>query len=248
MLAVITGASSGIGKELAYQLADIGYDLILIARRKDRLKEIQKDLSQKNTDVKIYDYDLQSLEACRLLVNNLKNEVIDIFVNNAGFGTVGSSTTVDTNREFQMIDLNIKSLHYLTKELLEIMKTGMIINISSMASFLPTPLLSSYAATKAYVYSYSRALAYELKKEGRKVMIMTVCPGPVKTEFSEVANASPKMQGITVQACVKSIIKGIKKRKAVVIPSFKMKFLRFLIRFIPERILLGSAYKIQSKK
>lgn len=248
MLAVITGASSGIGKELAYQLAEKKYNLILVARRKDRLEKIKKDLNKNNIEVEIFAYDLQDLQACKKLIANIQEKPIDIFVNNAGFGTVGNSFEVDTSRELDMIDLNIKSLHYLTKEMLKIIKDGQIINISSLAAFLPTPLLASYAATKAYVYSYSLALAYELKKARSLINVMTVCPGPVKTEFNEVANSSPKMKGITVQQCVNSIIRGIEKRKTLVIPSFKMKFLRFIVRFIPNRILLNSAYKIQSKK
>jgi short-subunit dehydrogenase len=248
MFAVITGASSGIGKELAYRFAKKNYDLILIARREERLTEIKKDLEKLNVKVEILKYDLANLESCANLVENFKTKEIEIFVNNAGFGIYGHSITNETDKEFNMIDLNIKTLHFLTKEVVKIMNKGTIINISSMAAFLPTPLLASYAATKAYVYSYSEALRYELFKKEIPVNVMTVCPGPVKTEFNEVANANPKMKGLSVEKCVDSIIKGLDKKSALVIPGFKMKLLKFFIRFTPNWLLLRTSYKIQSKK
>lgn len=248
MLAVITGASSGIGKEIAYRLAKQNYNLILIARRLDRLESIKNDLSEYPISVELLDYDISDLNHCKTLVASLKSNKPDIFINNAGFGVYGDSLTVNTDKELEMINLNIISLHYLTKELIQIMDKGNIINISSMAAFLPTPLLASYAATKAYVYSYSQAVNYELKKNNKQVNIMTVCPGPVKTEFNQVANADPKMKGITVEQCVDSIIKGLNKNKSLVIPSFKMKFLRFIMRFVPTSLILKVSHKVQSKK
>ncbi|MDT8337236.1 MAG: SDR family oxidoreductase [Candidatus Izemoplasmatales bacterium] len=248
MFAVITGASSGIGKELAYRFAKKEYDLILIARREDRLTEIKNNLEKLNVKVEILKYNLSNLESCINLISNLETKEIEIFVNNAGFGVYGHSITNDTDKEFNMIDLNIKTLHFLTKEIIKIMNKGTIINVSSMAAFLPTPLLASYAATKAYVYSYSEALRYELLKKEIPINVMTVCPGPVKTEFNEVANANPKMKGLTVEKCVDYIIKGLDKKRSLVIPGFKMKLLKFLLRFIPNWLLLRMSYKIQSKK
>jgi short-subunit dehydrogenase len=248
MLAVITGASSGIGKEIAYRLAEKNYDLILIARRIDRLESIKKDLSKLPINVEILAYDISDLDKCKLLINHLKTNKPDIFVNNAGYGIYGDSFNTDTSKEIEMIGLNITTLHFLTKELIQFMDSGTIINISSMAAFLPTPLLASYAATKAYVYSYSQALNYELKKSKKDIRIMTVCPGPVKTEFNQVANADPKMKGITVEQCVDSIMNGLKRNKALVIPSFKMKFLRFIMRIVPTSLILKVSYQVQNKK
>lgn len=248
MLAVITGASSGIGKEIAYRLAKQNYDLILIARRLDRLESIKDELSQYPISIELLDYDISDLSKCKSLIELLIIKNPDIFINNAGFGVYGDSLSVNTEKELEMINLNIISLHYLTKELIKIMDKGTIINISSMAAFLPTPLLASYAATKAYVYSYSQAINYELKKKQKPINIMTVCPGPVKTEFNQVANADPKMKGITVEKCVDSIIKGLNKKKALVIPSFKMKVLRFIMRFVPTSLILKVSHKVQSKK
>lgn len=248
MLAIITGASSGIGKELAFQLAQKNYDLILVARDKKKLEIIKVDLKQYKINVNVKVYDLSVLDNCKLLIDELKESKIDLFFNNAGFGIYGYSNHVDTDKELKMIDLNIKSLHYLTKEVLKLMDQGQIINVSSMAAFLPTPLLSSYAATKAYVYLYSQGLRYELKKQSIPINIMTVCPGPVKTNFNQNANASPKMEGIEVDVCVKSIIRGLHKRKGLVVPSFKMKLLKFLLRLTPNAIIVEIAHRIQNKK
>ncbi|MFA7075182.1 MAG: SDR family oxidoreductase [Candidatus Izemoplasmatales bacterium] len=248
MLGVITGASSGIGKQIAYKLAQKKYDLILIARREDRLLEIKNDLQDYGVNINVYAYDLSNLSSCKEMINQLKSYEIDLFINNAGFGVYGHSFNNETAREFDMIDLNIKSLQFLTKEIIKIMKKGTIINISSMAAFLPTPFLSSYAATKAYVYSYSQAVRYELKMSNIPINLLTVCPGPVITEFNSVANASPKMKGLSVEKCVNSIIKGMEKNKPLIIPGIKMKLLKFVIRLTPNWLLLKVAYKVQSKK
>lgn len=248
MLAVITGASSGIGRELAYRFADLGYDLIIIARREDRLLEIKKDLETKAIRVDILLHDLEKLDECEKLFSEIKDKEISVFINNAGYGLYGFSLKNSTEKEFNMIDLNIKSLHFLTKKMSEIIKAGTIINISSMAAFLPTPLLASYAASKAYVSSYSEALNHELKMSNKDVRIMTVYPGPVKTEFNQVANASPKMKGLTVEKCVNDIMKGFKHKKSSVIPGLKMKMLRFFIRFSPKFLLLKASFNIQNKK
>ncbi len=248
MLAVITGASSGIGKELAFQLAEENYDLVLLARREDRLLEIKKALEKLDVSIEILTLDINNLDSCKRVIDYLKDREVNLFINNAGFGLFGESINNDLNKELNMINLNIKSLHYLTKEMLKIMKIGTIVNISSMAAFLPTPLLASYAATKAYVYSYSLALSYELEKKKIPINVLTVCPGPVKTEFNLVANAEPKMKGLDVKKCANIIVKGIKKNKKVIIPGFNMKLLRFFIRFTPNRLLLKISYQIQSKK
>lgn len=248
MLAVITGASSGIGKEIAYRLAERNYDLVLVARREDRLKEIKKEIENNGQKVTILPLDLSDTQSCQNLTDYLKNQDVNIFVNNAGYGIYGESRLQNLSDELKMIELNIISLHYLTREVLSIMKSGTIVNVSSMAAFLPTPLLSSYAATKAYVYSYSQALRYELIQSNVPINILTVCPGPVKTEFNAVANASPKMKGLSVEKCVKSIINGIDKKKPLVIPGFSMKLLKFFIRFTPSCLLNRVSYKIQAKK
>ena len=248
MYAVITGASSGIGKELAYRLSEKGYDLVLVARRLDRLNKIKKDLASKGNDIKLFNLDLHNLDNCSKLMEGISSLNVELFINNAGYGQVGETSSIETSNELAMIDLNIKTLHFLTKKYLEIFSTGIIVNISSMAAFLPTPLMASYAATKAYVYSFSQAINYELKKAKKDIRVLTVAPGPVKTEFAEVANANPKMKGITVEKCVKAIIKGIEKKKKLIIPGTTLKITRLLLRFLPLKLVLHFSYKIQNRK
>jgi len=246
MKALITGASSGIGKELALRLADQGYDLILIARRKERLASIKDACSHVHVD--IFPVDLTDFSQVDELINQLKDIPIDLFINNAGYGTIDHSIKIDTDKELDMIDLNIKSLHKLTKFAIHHMDKGKIVNLASMAAYLPTPKMASYAATKAYVSMYSQALNYELKKLGKNIQVVTVSPGPVKTEFADVAGVKQKMKGMPVEKCVRIILKELKKNKSLIIPGFQMKFLKFIIRFVPKKLLLYSANKFQSKK
>jgi hypothetical protein len=246
MKTLITGASSGIGKELAIQLAEKGHDLILIARRMDRLKQVKE--MYPNRDITLVQTDLNDNEQIESLFKTLNNEKIDYWYNNAGYGQYGYSSLIDTDKEIDMIQLNVISLHKLTKFAIEHMSQGKIINISSLASFIPTPLLASYAATKAYVTSYSEALNYELKTQKIPIKVLTVAPGPVQTEFGKVAGTDQKMKAMPVKKCVKIILKGVDKNKAVIVPGFQMKLLRFLVRFIPKRIILKASLNIQNKK
>ncbi|QWC00033.1 SDR family oxidoreductase [Mycoplasmatota bacterium] len=246
MRAFITGASSGIGRELAFQLAELNYDLILVARRYERLEEIKKQIT--NRDVIIIQSDLNDPDQLSALFKQLKSYEIDLFINNAGFGKVGDSIEIDTSQEIKMIELNIISLHALTKFAIQHMHKGKIVNISSLAAYLPTPKLASYAATKSYVTNYSMALDYELKKLKVPIKVLSVAPGPIKTEFGKVAGVNQKMKGMDVKKCVKKMIKGIENNKKVIVPGFKMKLLKFILHFIPRRWVLASAYKIQNKK
>lgn len=248
MYSLITGASSGIGKEVSYQLADIGYDLILVARRTDHLNIIKNDLVSKGAKVHIFSYDLSLKENCSKLIDDIKEFDVKLFLNCAGFGFVGYSDNKSTSIELSMIYLNIVSLLFLTKEFIKHFNGGIIVNVSSMAAFLPTPLMAVYAATKAYVYNFSVALNYELKKKGSSWKLLTVVPGPVKTEFAEVAHMKQKMKGISASKCAKIIVRGIEKRKELIIPGFSMKLIKFFLRFIPKRFILAVSYKIQNRK
>lgn len=246
MRALITGASSGIGRKLAIELANKGYDLILIARRIERLKEIQ-DMFNKQ-DILIFQTDLLDQNQTKQLLIEINTLKIDLWINNAGFGKVGVSTSIDLQDEMDMIELNIKRLHHLTRFAIDHMTEGKIINISSMASYIPTPKLASYAASKAYVTSYSEALNYELKKQKKNIKVITVSPGPVHTEFGKVAGSNQKLKSMPVEKCVHHILKGINKNKSTIIPGFKMKLLKLFIRFFPKKLILYTAYKIQSRK
>jgi hypothetical protein len=170
-------------------------------------------------------------------------------INNAGFGKVGFFDQIPLKTELNMLELNIMSLHTLTKLFVSTMEKGVILNVGSMAAFLPTPLLSTYAASKAYVVSFSQAVNYELKKQHRNLSVLVLCPGPVATEFGQVAEAQDMgLPGISAKVCASVAIKGILKKKPKIIPSIQMKFLHFIIRFFPTQFILKISYNLQNKK
>ena len=159
MKALITGASSGIGRDMARVLSEMGYDLILVARRKTKLEKLQKELK---TNVEIIPMDISSTYNCMSLYNQVKKQDIDIVINNAGFGVYGEFVNTNIDKELDMIDINIKTVHTLTKLFLKDFKAkdkGYILNVSSSAAFLPGPLMASYYGTKSYVYQLTTAIS-----------------------------------------------------------------------------------------
>lgn len=250
MYALITGASSGIGAQIARGLAKKEINLILVARRKDRLEDLKKELQALYPiDIVVKCLDLSNQENCHKLHQETLNYDIELVVNNAGFGKVGFFDTIPLESEIEMLNLNILSLHVLTKLFVSSMKKGVILNVGSMAAFLPTPLLSTYAASKSYVVSLSQAINYELKKQKRDLHVLVLCPGPVATEFGKVAEAGNLgLPGISAETCARVAIKGIFKKKPKIIPSFSMKFMHFIIRFFSTRMVLALSYKVQCKK
>ena len=246
--ALITGASSGIGRDMARVLSSMEYDLILVARRKDRLEELKNELK---TDVQILPYDISVYENCISLYNEVKDQDIDILINNAGFGIFGDFLSIDLEKELNMIDVNIKSVDILTKLFLKDFKEkdkGYILNVASSAAFLPGPLLSSYYASKAYVLRLTEAIYEELRREKSNVYIGTLCPGPVDTEFNKVANVRFSLKGLTSEYVAKYAIKKMFKKKLIIVPGTIMKLARFGERFMPEKMLLKIAYSQQKKK
>ena len=247
--AVITGASSGIGTEFAKRLAKEGYPLILIARRKERLEEIAKSL---DTTCEIITADLSIMEECKRVMDELKDKNIEIFINNAGFGYCGETLNIETETELNMIDLNIKAMHLLSKLVLEKMTkqgSGYLLNVASSAGLLPAgPYMSSYYATKAYVTSYTKGVAEELRRAKSSVYIGCLCPGPVDTEFNKVANVEFALKGITANYCANYAITMMFKRKITIVPALKMKALVVLSRFLPSGLYIRIAAKQQRKK
>lgn len=247
--AVITGASSGIGKEIAKRLSKEGYKLILIARRKDRLEELASTLS---TECVLLNVDLTDANVCEELMQELEQYAIDIFINNAGFGYCGESFNVDTDTELNMIDLNVKTMHLLTKFVLKkMMKVdkGYILNVASSAGLLPAgPYMSAYYATKAYVTSLTRGIAEELRRANSNVYIGCLCPGPVDTEFNKVANVEFALKGISAYECANYAITQMFKKKITIVPTFKMKTVVVLARFVPTKLYVRIAAKQQRKK
>lgn len=248
MLALITGASSGMGRDMARVLAERGYNLILVARRKERLEELAKEF---RVETKIIDLDLSKEKNVFKLYEMIKNEFIDVVINNAGFGLFGEFHETSLDTELKMIDLNIKAYHILTKLFLQdFLKKdrGYILNVCSSAGFMAGPRLSTYYATKNYVTKLTMAINEELRVKKSHVQISALCPGPVATEFNEVAHGTFAIKEANSRIVAEYAIDKLFKRKMIIVPTILMKFTLFFNRFAPHRLALMIAYKIQERK
>ena len=246
MKALITGASSGIGRDIARYLSQQGYDLIIVARRKELLEELKNEL---NTNVKIECLDISQKENCKKLFE--ENPDVDILVNNAGFGDFGEFTETDLDKELSMIDTNVKALHILTKLYVTEMKRkdhGKILNVASIAGFMSGPLMATYYATKNYVVSLSKAINKELKKDKSAVQVSVLCPGPVNTEFNKVANVQFSLKGLSSEYVAKYAMDQLEKNKTVIIPGKFMKLVYACQKISPDFISLEVAYHSQNSK
>lgn len=250
MYALVTGATSGIGREYAKLLAKDGYNLIIVGRRKHRLEEIKEHFEESyNIKVVIYKCDLAEPMNVKEFLDFTKHyKDITVVVNSAGFGKMGFIHEIDETEQLKMITTNITALHMLTKHFACVMEHGDIINISSIAGVTPTPYMSQYGATKAYVYSLSLALNYEMKKLKKDVNILCACPGPVDTEFGEVAEASFKLKSISARRCAELIYKAQKKKKSKIMVDISVKLAYIGLRMLPHAATLPIEYKIQRKK
>ncbi len=248
MAALITGASPGIGRDIARELAKKGIPLILAARRLEPMEELKKELS---VPVEIITCDLSKKENVYSLYEKVKDKQVEILINNAGFGVFGRFCDTDTERETEMIATNITALHILMKLFLRDMKKrdyGYILNVASSAAFLPGPLFASYYASKAYVYRLTRAVSYELKKEGSHVCVSALCPGPVATGFDSVANVKFSIPALSSEYVAKYAVNKMLERKKVIVPGFAMKAGRALAKLAPENMQMYFAYNTQRKK
>lgn len=248
--ALITGASAGLGREFARQLAGRAGSLVLVARRLDRLEELRDELAKTHPrlNVRCRAVDLSQLNEVEELSAWMTREgiVIDFLINNAGLGDRGSFVTAEPERIRQMVTVNIVALTTLTRALLPAMiqnKRGAILNVSSTAGFLPIRTMAVYAASKAYVTSFSEALRAEVRKAG--VTVSALCPGPVATEFSQVAQrssgkevpSSPGFMHVPAEAVVRAGLNGIECDNPIVIPGIVMKIAMLLVRLTPMAIL-----------
>ncbi len=244
--ALITGASGGMGRDMAILLAERGYDLILVARNGDKLKELAESL---NTDVRVIPMDLSIRKNCYKLHGMTGN--VDILINNAGFGEWGEFYYTSLHKELNMIDLNISALHILTKLYLRdfVKKNrGYILNVSSLATFGSGPLMATYYATKAYVYKLTTAINEELRVRRSKVRISVFCPGPVDTGFNDRAGVSFSVKPLNSMEASRIALRGMFAKKMVIIPSFSEKMVSILSGFVPLRIVLMVCYRIQHNK
>lgn len=246
MKALITGASSGIGRDMAKYLGKKGFDLILVARNKEKLEEVKTEVE---TNVEIITMDLTSEENCKELYNKVSD--VDILINNAGFGLFGEFTKTDLDTELEMIKTNIVAVHILTKLFLSDMvkkDKGYILNVSSIAGFLPGPLMGTYYSTKAYVLRLTQSLQEELRKQKSKVTVSVLCPGPTATDFLSRAGVTFKTKSASSEYVAAYAIDKLLKGKKVIVPTFKIKCARFLCKITPDLILSKVAYKIQKKR
>lgn len=247
--AVVTGASSGIGAEFARQLANKGYRLILTARRLDKLQELAEELK---TECMIVLADLSKKEDCFNFFIKIKHKKIDVFINNAGFGDCNYFICGDLQKELDMIDVNIKAMHILMKLVVAKMEQeghGYFLNVASSAGLLPAgPYMATYYATKAYVASITQAVAQELKENESLVYVGALCPGPVNTEFNEVANVEFALKGICAEDCVRYTLRQMKKRKVIIVPTLMMKGATMLGRLVPRTVAVTLASTQQKKK
>ena len=248
MQVLITGASSGIGRDMAYYFAELNYDLILVARRKEKMEEIKKNV---NVNVDIIPMDLTIKENCYILYEKVKKENIDILVNNAGFGLFGMFYKTDLERELEMINLNITATHILTKLFLKDFinrDSGYILNVCSSAGFMAGPRLNTYYATKNYSLKLTMAIYEELKHIKSNVKISALCPGPVDTEFNKVAKGVFNLKEANSKCVAKYAVNKMFKNKLLIIPQFKIKLSIFLLRFLPYKLQLLITYHIQKRK
>ena len=248
MKALITGASSGIGESIAYELSKKGYDLILVARSKDNLEKVAKKIK---TNSKIIVCDLVKKENVFDLYEQTKKENIDVLVNNAGFGLFGYFDSTDLERELEMINVNITAVHILTKLFLkDFLKrdSGYILNVASSAGFMAGPKLSTYYATKNYVLKLTEAIYEELRHKKSNVHISALCPGPVDTNFNKVANGSFVVDGISKDYVAKYAVEKLFKNKLVIVPKTSIKLAVFSTRILPLKLLLRINYRIQDLK
>ena len=239
-VALVTGASAGLGVEFARQLSKRGHRLVLVARRKERLEALAKELGS----ARAVAIDLSKKDAVAKLMADLEanGETVDLLINNAGFGLIGRFAELDSKRERQMIDLNAGALADLCRAIAPAMierKSGGIINVASTAAFQPGPKMAVYFATKAFVLSLSEALHEELKPHG--IHVTCLCPGPTRTEFGEVAgfggNGIFDKVAMDSPEVVTAGLEGLDKNKAVVIPGLVNKIVATSTGFAPRSVV-----------
>ena len=248
MKALITGATSGIGRDMAVLLAKRGIDLIIASRDTKKMEQLARRLP---VSVRIVTVDLSQEADCFRLYETVKGENIDILINNAGFGAFGPSWEVPLETELNMIDLNIRAVHILTKLFLQDFlerDSGYILNVASSAGFLAGPLMSTYYATKSYVLRLTEAIHEELCQSGSNVKITALCPGHVETGFDKRANVRHSIGGVSSRKVAKAGIEGMFRGKVVILPGILMKLTYVGEKCLTEPLMLKAAYHAQSKK
>jgi uncharacterized protein len=239
---LITGASSGIGADIAREFAKLGLPSILVARREDRLLALKDELmAQYGVQCETVSLDLEIPGASRLLVEQIRGKdlAVSTLVNNAGFGLVGSFESLPHERQLQMMQLNMTALVDLTYQMLPLIKKSSspaILNVGSTAGFLPGPFMAVYYASKAFVNSFSEALGEELQSEGIHVSVL--CPGPVETEFASVSGLEKsKLFRVGVMNSVsvaRAAVLGLRRKERIIVPGLRFKTMVQGLRLVPR--------------
>ena len=246
MRALITGASSGIGRDIAKELFNRGYEVILVARDEKKLEEVKSELKGK---CEIISMDLSDSKNCKELHYEFND--IDILINNAGFGTFGDFAETDLDKEINLIDTNVKAVHILTKLYLKDMMNknrGHILNVASIAGFMPGPLMCAYYASKGYVVRLTEGIREELRRQKSNVKISLLCPGPVNTNFNNVAGVKFKLPSLSSEYVAKYAIDNMLRNKFLIVPGVKIKIVRAVSKISPNNITSKVVYKMQERK
>lgn len=248
MTALITGATGGIGSALAEELAKKGIHLILASRNMEQMEKMKRRLP---VPVEIVAVDLTRREDCFALYERVKDKKVDILINNAGFGVLGHFSETALETELEMLALNVQAVHILTKLFLADFRRkdrGYILNVASSAGFLAGPGMAAYYAGKNYVLRLTEAIHEELRQEGSAVRICALCPGPVQTGFQKRAGIQAGMKGISPRQAARAGLRGMCRNRTVVLPGISTKLGYLGQKFLPEELVLGMTYAIQSKK
>ena len=252
MIALVTGASSGIGRDIARSLAKHGINVIITARRRDRLTELKDELIKEyGVKVMCISADLSRENEVLKLYEAVKKYNIDILINNAGFGVFGEFTDTDLERELDMIDVNIKAFHILFKLFLRDFRKrgcGYILNTASVAGFMPGPLFSSYYASKAYIVRMTQAVAEELRVKHTGVHVSVLCPGPVATEFSETARVKFLFKAYNSEKLAEHAVREMFAGKLLITDNCFTRSLILLSKLLPDCALAFGARMVQSKR
>lgn len=249
MRALITGASSGIGRDFARVLSQKRYDLVLVARDEEKLKQLQEELEPNGIKVEYISMDLSIEENCKQLYKQVGS--IDFLINNAGFGDCGNFIKTSLDKDIAMIKTNVIAYHILTKLYLKDMqekRKGKILNVASIAGFMPGPLMATYYATKSYIVRLSESIREELKKEKSNIQISILCPGPVSTNFNKVANVKFHMREADSMKVAQYAIKKVEQGKFYIVPGIDVKFARLGAKIVPSNLVAKVTYLIQRRK
>lgn len=248
MKCLITGASSGIGRDMAKVFSDLGYEVIMVSSNKEKLENASECVSNS----RVFVADFRKSKDVDLLCDFILKEKPDVVVNNAGFGAFGFFDEIDLDCELDMINVNVISVHKITRTCLEYMEgvdSPYILNVASSAGLMPGgPMLCAYYATKSYVRSYSIGIYKELRKKKSKISVSVLCPGPVNTNFNSVAGGTFSVKGLSSEFVSEYAVRKLFRGKLVIVPGFFMKLGVFFSRFIPVKVLLSILFKIQHKK